>query len=376
MAREILHRLEMAQDNKPLSSEELWLKRNLKQHCLALASLERTVARFRSQIKYLKEGDANTSFFHMQARYRKKINLIHKLVNGEQVITSHEQKQEVLHEYYSNLLRMAHQRHFTLNLEGCHRNDVDLGDLDLPITDDEVRSTISSLPSNRAPGSDGYTGRFYNACWHIIKADLMAAIITLRQGNAQKLWLLNSAFLTLIPKKAEAIAAGDYRTISLMHSFAKLVTKILANRLASHLQKLVAANQSAFISGRSIHDNYMMVQHFIKSLHGKKVASLFLKLDITKAFDSVSWAFLLEVLCHLGFGARWHNLVSNLLVTSCTQVLLNGIPGDHIRHQRGLHQGDPLVPMLFILLMDVLSSLFKHAKDTGYLLGYVYIRIN
>jgi hypothetical protein len=178
MAREILHRLEMAQDNRPLSSEELWLKRNLKQHCLVLASLERTVARLRSRIKYLKEGDANTSIFHMQARYRKKTNLIHKLV------TSHEQKQEVLHEYYSKLLGMAQQRHFTLNLEGCHRNDVDLGDLDLPITDEEVRSTISSLPSDRAPGPDGYTGRFYKTCWHIIKADLMAAIITLHQGNA------------------------------------------------------------------------------------------------------------------------------------------------------------------------------------------------
>lgn len=113
--------------------------------------------------------------------------------------------------------------------------------------------------------------------------------------------------------------------------------------------------------------NYLMVHHTIKHLHKKKVASLFLKLDVTKAFDSVSWAFLLDVLVHLGFGPRWCNLISNLLSTSSTRVLLNGTPGDHIRHMRGLRQGDPLSPMLFIIIMDVLSSLFKEVERCGLL---------
>jgi hypothetical protein len=165
----------------------------------------------------------------------------------------------------------------------------------------------------------------------------------------------------LIPKKADALSARDFQPISLIHSFAKLVTKLLANRLGPHLQKLVAANQSAFVKGRSIHDNYMMVQHSIKSLHKKRVSSLFLKLDISKAFDSVSWAFLIEVLSHLGFGNIWRNLISNLLASS-TQVMLNGSPGLPIRHQRGLRQGYPLSPMLFVLIMDVLSSLFLLAE--------------
>lgn len=178
---------------------------------------------------------------------------------------------------------------------------------------------------------------------------------------------LNSTYLTLIPKKVEAVSPGDFRPISLIHSFAKLVTKIMANRLASLLHKLVAVNQSAFVKGRSIHDNYLMVHHTIKHLHKKKVASLFLKLDVTKAFDSVSWAFLLDVLVHLGFGPRWCNLISNLLSTSSTRVLLNGTPGDHIRHMRGLRQGDPLSPMLFIIIMDVLSSLFKEVERCGLL---------
>jgi hypothetical protein len=107
----------------------------------------------------------------------------------------------------------------------------------------------------------------------------------------------------------------------------------------------------------------MRVQHLIKSLHKKRVSSLFLKLDILKAFDSVSWAFLIEVLSHLGFGPIWCNLISNLLASSSTQVLLNGSPSNSIRHRRGLRQVDPLSPMLFVLIMDVLNSLFLLTED-------------
>lgn len=179
--------------------------------------------------------------------------------------------------------------------------------------------------------------------------------------------LLNSAYITLIPKKEEAWEARDYRPISLVHSFAKLVTKMLANRLAPLLDSMVATNQSAFIRGRCIHDNFMLVQQTIKVLHHRKVSSLFLKLDISKAFDSVAWSFLLEVLAHLGFSNGWCNLIANLLKSASTQVLLNGEPGNFISHQRGLRQGDPLSPMLFILVMDVLNSMFCRADQEGLL---------
>lgn len=112
----------------------------------------------------------------------------------------------------------------------------------------------------------------------------------------------------------------------------------------------------------------MFVQQTIKVLHRRKISSLFLKLDISKAFDSVDWAFLLEILSHLGFGATWRNLISNLLKSASTQVILNGEPGTPISHQRGLRQGDPLSLMLFVLVMDVLNSIFTKAESEGLLL--------
>jgi hypothetical protein len=375
LAREVLHRLEMAQDRRLLSSDEEWLRKELKRLCLRLASLERTIARLRSRVRYLRDRDANTSFFHKQAAFRKRKIFISKLMDGDRMATSQEDKQEVLYDYYLNLLGTAPDRPISLDLQYFHRDSSGLDILDRPILE-EVWETIKDLPMDRTPGPDGFIGRFYKACWSVIKSDFMAAIITLQQGNARGLGLLNAAYITLIPKKVDTVLAKDYRPISLVHSFAKLVTKILANRLAPLLNSMISTNQSVFIRGRSIHDNFILVQQTVKVLHRQKVASLFLKLDISKAFDSVSWAFLLEVLRHLGFGLSWCNLIAYLLSTSSTHILVNGEPGELIQHQCGLRQGDPLSPMLLIIIMDVLNSLFVKASDEGVNTGPTEFRNN
>ncbi|WVZ55719.1 hypothetical protein U9M48_006344 [Paspalum notatum var. saurae] len=196
----------------------------------------------------------------------------------------------------------------------------------------------------------------------IIKKDVMAVLAAIHEGHLAKFKLLNLAFITLIPKKVEALEVKDYRPISLVHSFAKLVTKILANRLAPRLPDMVSINQSAFIKGRTIQDNFLLVQQLAKCLYSKKEPHILLKLDISKAFDSVSWSFLIEILRHLGFGRRWCNMLCLLLSTSSTRVLVNGEPGDVILHLWGLRQGDPLSPMLFILVMEVLHALVVKAS--------------
>ncbi|WVZ84947.1 hypothetical protein U9M48_031914 [Paspalum notatum var. saurae] len=211
------------------------------------------------------------------------------------------------------------------------------------------------LADGPSPGPDGFTGRFYKACWTIIKGDVMDAILAIQRGHVFKFKLLNTAFITLVPKTSDALQVKDYRPISLVHSFAKLVTKVMANRLAPVLPKLVSVNQRAFVKKRNIQDKFLLVQQMAKSLHRSKEPHILLKLDISKAFDSVSWAFLLEVLLHLGFGRRWCNLVCLLLSTSSTRILLNGEPGCSISHLRELHQAGELV------LVKELLHIFRQA---------------
>jgi len=173
--------------------------------------------------------------------------------------------------------------------------------------------------------------------------------------------------MVLIRKKPDDETVGDYRPISLIHSFAKLFTKVLARRLAPRMHSLVKPNQSAFIQTRLIHENYKAVNLTGKFLHRQKVPSALLKLDIAKAFDSVNWQFLLGLLSHLGSSRRWNNWISMMLSSASTKVILNGAPGRRICHARGLRQGDPLSPLLFVLVMEVLNHLINLADLTGLL---------
>jgi hypothetical protein len=188
--------------------------------------------------------------------------------------------------------------------------------------------------------------------------------------NQQRLQFLNQAFAALIPKKPNTKRLSDFRLISLIHSFGKVISKLLANRLAPVLGKLVSYNQNAFIKKRCIHDNFMFVQQVSKDLHKKKVMTLFIKLDISKTFDTVNWSYLIDIMSYLGFGQRWMNWISTLWATSSC-FLLNGEPGKRIGHCRGVRQGDPLSLLLFILTMELFHMLFKYAQSSANL-GFLH----
>jgi hypothetical protein len=190
--------------------------------------------------------------------------------------------------------------------------------------------------------------RTFDVFWHLDTRDLHS---------------VNEAMLVLLPKSMEAITIKDYHPISLIHTMGKLVSKVLANRLATHISELVHPSQSAFIAGRIIQDCFKVVQASARLLHARRKPSLLLKIDIARAFNSVAWPFVLDILRHLGFPGYWTNWISTILMSASTRPLLNGTPGQRICHARGLHQGDALSPLLFVLVVEVLDALFRKAGD-------------
>jgi hypothetical protein len=147
----------------------------------------------------------------------------------------------------------------------------------------------------------------------------------------------DQAYMILLLEHNETEHVANFWPISLIRSFGKLASKTLARHLSLHIQALVQPNQSAFIKDRIIHDNFKTVQSTTHMLHARKKVSVLIKIDIAKAFDTVGWVFLSDLLHHMGFSHRWMNWISILLSTTSTRVLLNGWSGHRICHARGLH---------------------------------------
>ena len=365
MANEVILQMDKAMEQRVLNDDERWLRGQLKKKVLGLASLERTIARQRSRLVWIQEGDANTAFFHLHANGRKRKNHIFKLKKDSETVTDPRDMEMMATNHFVDMLGQPVQRGHTLDLAALNLPAVDLEELELPFSEEEIWAAIRSLPPDKAPGPDGFSARFFQSSWTLIKETVMRAICCFDTADGRGFSRLNEAYITLLPKKEGAVEVGDFRPISLLHSVAKIVSKAMALRLAAPLPFLVNSNQSAFVKGRSIQDNFFMVQHSIRSLHRRRVSAIMLKVDVAKAFDSVAWPFLLEVLRHRGFGPRWISRLVTLFSTANTRVLINGNPGEKFWHARGLRQGDPVSPTLFIMIIDVLNAAFQLAEECG-----------
>ena len=152
---------------------------------------------------------------------------------------------------------------------------------------------------------------------------------------------------------------ASFRPISLQNCSMKLVCKVLTSRLQRQMPKLVDVDQTGFLAGRSISENFVYATELVQTCFKRKAPCIVLKLDFAKAFDSVSWPSLQKVMLARGFPVLWSEWMDSIFSLSRSAILLNGLPGKWIKCLRGLRQGDPLSPYLFLIVADVLQRLIR-----------------
>jgi hypothetical protein len=168
---------------------------------------------------------------------------------------------------------------------------------------------------------------------------------------------INRAYLNLIPKSNTTRTHEAFKPVSLQNCPIKAIAKVLANRLHTKIPNLIHADQMGFVKGRSISENFSYAANLQNCCHKCKAPTMVIKLDIRKDFDSVSWETLNKLLLIRGFLSTFCQWIQNILITCKTAILINGVPRTWIQCKKGLRQGDPISPYLYIIFSDILQQL-------------------
>jgi hypothetical protein len=240
-----------------------------------------------------------------------------------------------------------------------------------PYTSEEVRVALFQMHPSKAPGSDGMSSFFFQKYWHIVGDSVSTAVLSVL-NSGKLLRKTNLTYISLIPKKKNPEKMSDYRPISLCNVLYKIISKVLANRLKTILPVIISDSQSAFVPGRMITDNVSVafeVLHKMKAKRKGRKGEMAVKLDMSKAYDRVEWTFVEAIMRKLGFEEKWIMMIMECIRTVQYSILLDGVPKGYIIPSRGLRQGDPLSPYLFLLCAEGLSALLKKSSLVGRLKG-------
>ncbi|CAM8888030.1 unnamed protein product [Rhodiola kirilowii] len=333
---------------------------------------EELLWRQRSRVEWLNEGDLNTKFFHQRASHRRKKNSIQKIQGDDgEWITEEVSICDKAVRFYESLFKSDSHNESADWVEAlsCINNRVSeeaVQNLNTPFTALEVQCAIFQLGSTKAPGLDGFSALFFQKFWEQVKIEVIRfALDFLNNGKLDP--LVNQTLITLIPKVKNPEKLAEYRPISLVNVTMKIITKTLANRLKVVLPSLISESQSAFIPGRLITDNILLaheLMHFIKTRSSRVNGYYCVKLDMTKAYDRVDWKFLEEIQLKLGFPVAWVSKVMHCVKTVSYKIRVNDMISEVFYPERGLRQGDPLSPYLFVICTEWLArSLEKHQSD-------------
>lgn len=236
--------------------------------------------------------------------------------------------------------------------------------LEAEFTELEIKNVVWLCGGSKAPGPDGFNFNFIKKNWEVMKTEVCNAVrkfeATGKFGKG-----CNPYFIALLPNVKDPLLISDFRPICLLGSFYKIVAKLLTERLKGVVGQLVSETQTTFVHGRQITDAILLANKKVFWGKREKTQLLLLKADFAKAFDSLNWSFLQSVLQHMNFRDKWRNWIAGCLSSARVSILVNGSPTEEFDMERGLCQGDPLSPFLFILAMKSLHVMMDEVVSCG-----------
>ncbi|XP_020259034.1 uncharacterized protein LOC109835466 [Asparagus officinalis] len=307
-----------------------------------LLNCELSFFKQKTKIAWSLQGDRSTSYFHSVIKsnmHHNRILVLYKS-SGERITEPEDVANELI-SFFKNQMGTAvvtTKPDINIIKNGYRLNDDQASYLAAPVSKDEIRIAVFSLSDNKSPGPDGFSASFYKSTWHIIGEEVTNAIEEFFTSG-KLLGAINSTSLTLIPKVNCPKSPSDFRPISCCNCIYKFISKIIANRIKSVLGCLINEAQCAFVKGRQISNNILLAHELVKNYGRKSISPrIMLNIDIKKAFDTISWSFLEDMLNGLGFPKMMITWIMACITSPRYSISLNGTLYGYFKGERGLRQ--------------------------------------
>ena len=316
---------------------------------------------------YGKEEKSTKYFLQLEARNRIR-KVIRRLQRSDGTLATDEKEildmQAHFYEHlYSEKITKTHidMEDYLTSIDTPKLSDIEMQECEGTLTLEECRATLSTFKTNKAPGNDGLPIEFYKRFWHLF-GQLALNSFNYAYEHGEMSTSQRQAVITLLDKGKDRSLLKNWRPISLLNVDYKIMSKALANRCKKYLSKLICENQVGFVKGRNITDNIRSVSDILQFLKDEEQPGIMVNIDFEKAFDSVNWEFMLLTLEKFNFGPSLVKWVKTIYKNISSCVINNGHTSKYFDVRRGVRQGDPLSPYLFVLIVEIMANKIRQER--------------
>ncbi|KAL0449242.1 UNVERIFIED_CONTAM: LINE-1 retrotransposable element O protein [Sesamum latifolium] len=327
--------------------------------------IEQSMLQQRAKMQWMKGGDQCTRVFFRKVATRRAAMRVFQ-INDENGHT-HTTSEDITVEFDGFYRRPLGGDRQTRNLGLSHLRPwvthtltpEEVARLTRPVSREDIKLAFFDIAEDKSPGPDGYSASFYKAAWPVIGDKVTRAVMEFFI-NGRLLKQINATLLVFIPKVQAPAFVSDFRPISCCDVLYKAITKIIIQRIREVLDRLISPSRNAFVPGRKIGDNILLAQELFAGYNQRNLPKrCALKVDLRKTYDTVEWDFLFAAMRLFGIPEPFIRWVDECVTTPTFSICINSAAHGFFKGARGLRQGDPISPYLFVLVMKVLRLIIQ-----------------